>query len=457
MQSDAELLRSYVQDRSESAFTELVQRHIDLVYSAVLREAHGDACLAEDVTQAVFAELARKASSLVRHPALAGWLYTCVRQMAANVRRAEDRRQRREQEAQTMNELLTSDPSESIWRQVKPALDDVMHELGETDRTAVVLRFFEERSLKEVGLALGLNENAARMRVDRALEKLQSVLAKRGITSTALGITAAITAGAVVGASTAATTLATLKLMTLTKLEAGVIATIAAASVATTLVIQHQAQANIRDAEAPLQQQAAQRAQRQTEHGRLSNLLAQANRSLADDRFSELLRIRGEVALLRQQTNDLATLQDEQRRLREQALQKPDQVKTPLQLKDENAARARAAKNFLLAFILYAQDNHDQFPPSFEQAARYFPDAFNADPVAGDLAEFSQMTNHFDIVYPGSREAVTNLNNLIVVREKQARKWPDGRWSKVYGFADGHSEIQGSTDGNFDAFEKQPV
>jgi len=89
MQNDAELLRSYARDRSESAFTELVQRHIDLVYSAALREAHGDASLAEDITQTVFVELAQKASQLIKHPALAGWLYTCVR------RRSEDRRQRR--------------------------------------------------------------------------------------------------------------------------------------------------------------------------------------------------------------------------------------------------------------------------------------------------------------------------------------------------------------------------
>src|SRR5258705_161217 len=114
MATDTELLRSYAHDRSEGAFTELVQRHIDLVYSAALRETRGDVGLAEDITQAVFAELARKASSLVRHPALAGWLYTCVRRMIANVRRAEDRRHRREQEAQTMNELLSSDPSESV-------------------------------------------------------------------------------------------------------------------------------------------------------------------------------------------------------------------------------------------------------------------------------------------------------------------------------------------------------
>src|SRR5712671_5147427 len=114
MATDAELLRSYDRGCSESAFTELVQRHIDLVYSAALREASGNAAQAEDITQAVFAELARKASKLSRHPALAGWLYTCVRRMTANVRRADQCRQRREHEVQTMHELLSSDASDSV-------------------------------------------------------------------------------------------------------------------------------------------------------------------------------------------------------------------------------------------------------------------------------------------------------------------------------------------------------
>src|SRR5438309_9455370 len=200
MATDVELLQAYAPNCSESAFTELVQRHIDLVYSAALREARGDASLAEDSTQAVFVELAKKASNLVRHPALAGWLYTCVRRMAANVRRSEDCRQRREQEAQIMNELLTSNSSDPIWRQVQPVLDNAMHELSETDRAAVVLRLLEDRRLKEVGLALGINENAARMRVDRALEKLQTLLAKRGVTSAVSGLATAIIAGAVVSA-----------------------------------------------------------------------------------------------------------------------------------------------------------------------------------------------------------------------------------------------------------------
>src|SRR5437016_13988218 len=126
MAADAELLQAYAQNHSESAFTELVQRHIDLVYSAALREARGDASLAEDITQTVFVELAKKASKLIKHPALAGWLYTCVRRMAANLRRSEDRRQGREQEAQTMKDLLSSEPSVPVWRHVQLVVDKHM-------------------------------------------------------------------------------------------------------------------------------------------------------------------------------------------------------------------------------------------------------------------------------------------------------------------------------------------
>src|SRR5688572_3022572 len=106
MESDRELLKRYAADGSEAAFRELVERHIKLVYAAALRQSGNNAALAEDITQAVFTELARRARKLVGHAALAGWLYTCVRRMAANTRRAEDRRQHREQEAFMMNQLL---------------------------------------------------------------------------------------------------------------------------------------------------------------------------------------------------------------------------------------------------------------------------------------------------------------------------------------------------------------
>jgi RNA polymerase sigma factor (sigma-70 family) len=196
MDTDNQLLASYARHHSEGAFRELVERHINLVHSAALRESRGNASLAEELTQAVFAELARRATELVRHPALAGWLYTCVRRMAANLRRAEDRRQRREQEALTMNELLGPDPTDQLWHQVRPVLDDAMHDLNEADRAAVVLRYFEGRSLKEVGLALGLTENAARMRVERSLEKLHGLLSRRGVTSTASTLAGVLVVGA---------------------------------------------------------------------------------------------------------------------------------------------------------------------------------------------------------------------------------------------------------------------
>ncbi len=210
MDTDNQLLASYAHHHSEGAFREMVERHINLVHSAALRESRGNASLAEELTQAVFTELARRATELVRHPALAGWLYTCVRRMAANLRRAEDRRQRREQEALTMNELLGPDPTDQLWHQVRPVLDDAMHELNESDRAAVVLRFFEGRSLKEVGLALGLTENAARMRVERSLEKLHGLLSRRGVTSTASTLAGVLAVGAAMTAPAAlASTVAT--------------------------------------------------------------------------------------------------------------------------------------------------------------------------------------------------------------------------------------------------------
>ncbi|MDB6037337.1 MAG: polymerase sigma factor, sigma-70 family, partial [Verrucomicrobiales bacterium] len=200
MQTNNQLLERYAQGGSQYAFQELVERHINLVHSAALRESLGDVSRAEDITQAVFVELARQANRLVAHPALSGWLYTCVRRMTANVRRSEQRRQRREQESFTMSKILEPDPLDTLWQEVRPELDNVMHELAEKDRTAVVLRYFEGRTLKEVGLALGLTENAARMRLERSLEKLRLLLSKRGVKSTASTLATALTAGAVLTA-----------------------------------------------------------------------------------------------------------------------------------------------------------------------------------------------------------------------------------------------------------------
>jgi len=199
---DIELLRRYAEDDSEEAFAELVRRHLNLVYSAALRRVGDDVHLARDVTQKVFIALARQASSLSGRRTLIGWLYTASRYSAAHVVRTEHRRKEREQKAYIMNEISFETPSDPGWERVRPALDEVMDQLGGRDREALLLRFFSGCQFSEVGASLGLTEEAARKRVDRALERLRAQLARRGVSS-ASGAMAAMLAGHAVSAAPA--------------------------------------------------------------------------------------------------------------------------------------------------------------------------------------------------------------------------------------------------------------
>ena len=195
-----ELLRRYVDDRSEPAFEELVKQHIDLVYSSALRQVSGDVPAAQDVTQAVFTELARHAPRLTRHTSLAGWLYTSTRYLAAKALRAEQRRRSHEQEAHEMNQLLQSPDPDTTWQELRPLLDDAMHDLSDSDREAVLMRYFERLPLAEIGARLGLKENAAHMRIERAIDRLRAALAKRGVTSTITALALLLTGRAVASA-----------------------------------------------------------------------------------------------------------------------------------------------------------------------------------------------------------------------------------------------------------------
>ncbi len=292
MSDDAHLLRRYSTERSEAAFAELVRRHVDLVYSAALRLVNGDTHSAQDLTQQVFSELARQARTLARHPALVGWLYTTTRQMACRVIRTEQRRAAREQTAHTMNELLRPPAAEPDWERLGPVLDGAMHELNDADRIAVLLRFFKNKSLREVGLELGLTENAARMRVDRALEKLRLGLMRKGVTSTAAALSLALSGNAVnsapasfaaslAGASLAGaasgngTAFGLLKFMAATKLTTGLTALLIAGA-AVTLMIQHQAWLAARDENDSLRGQIAQL---KADNDALSTRLDRANRA----------------------------------------------------------------------------------------------------------------------------------------------------------------------------------
>jgi RNA polymerase sigma factor (sigma-70 family) len=208
MTPDHELLRHFARTNSEDAFAELVKRHVNLVYSAALRQVNGDDHLARDIAQTVFTDLARKAGSLARRENLAGWLYTSAHFAAAKAVRGETRR--RDREEKFMREPTHETAPDADWEKIRPTLDDAMHELKESDRAAILLRYFENRQFAEVGAKLGLNENAARMRVERALEKLRAVFAKRGITTaTTLAAVISVNAVQVVPGNLAATLTAT--------------------------------------------------------------------------------------------------------------------------------------------------------------------------------------------------------------------------------------------------------
>ncbi len=199
MTDDTELLRLYVEQRSEAAFASLVQRHVDLVYSSALRQT-GRHHRAQEVTQRVFSDLARKAATLVRHPVLPAWLHRACRLSALDLLRRERRREGYEVAADADPALAAPAEDTVAWRDLGPVLDEAINGLSGPDRQAVLLRFFSGRGFADIGRELQLSENAARMKVVRALDKLRDRLARRGITSTASALGAALAAQSVAAA-----------------------------------------------------------------------------------------------------------------------------------------------------------------------------------------------------------------------------------------------------------------
>jgi len=459
MTPDAELLATFARTNAEDAFAELVKRHVNLVYSAALRQVNGDEHFAKDAAQTVFTDLARKAGSLARRDSLAGWLYTSAHFAAAKIARTETRR--RDREEKFMREPV-SENSETArnedWEKIRPALDAAMHELKAADREAILLRYFENRPFAEVGAKLGLNENAARMRVERALEKLRLVFAKRGIAGTSAlaavisanavqlapaGLSMTLTTASIMAAGTGTFTL--LKIMTATKLKLGVSALVVAGT-ATALMVQHQNQTKLRDENGLLQQQIAQL---QTDSENFSNRLAAAGdaKKLPDDQFNELLKLRGEVGVLRRQVGEVEKLSEENRRLREvvTGLHAPNtSVETALaaaKFKAGEIQMVNTLKQLGLAERIYAGDNGDQYATNFDQMTNELGGLYN-----------SPLLTNVDFVNVG----IVNEQypQMILFRERLAKQAPDGTWHRVYGLADGSVQVANSPDGNFSAWEK---
>ena len=318
--SDTELLRDYAERRSEAAFAELVRRHLDLVYSAALRMM-SDRALAEDVTQAAFLALAQNARRLTRHPVLSGWLHQTARNIAANTVRSDVRRRVREQEAAAMSEMLAAEP-EVPWDQIAPHLDAGLGELNDHERDALLLRYFEGKTAREIAQTLGISDEAAQKRVTRALEHLRGFLARRGVSAGAAALAVAITAHGVQAAPAAlATTISAAaatavvptaitatKIIAMTTLQKGLIAAVFVAAVGAGIYQARQTAAARQEAQAAQQQQTVlnrQIEQLQRERDDASNRLLAARAELARVQTAqnpaELLKLRGQVGSLQKQ------------------------------------------------------------------------------------------------------------------------------------------------------------
>ncbi|MCI0747067.1 MAG: sigma-70 family RNA polymerase sigma factor [Verrucomicrobia subdivision 3 bacterium] len=303
--SDQILFHAYVRNRCESSFSELVHRHVDFVHSTALRIVR-DPNLAEDVTQRVFLALAQHAAKLQGRASLTGWLHETARNLAINTVRSEKRRRQREQEAAAMNPLDSND-SDTLWEQIAPRLDEALAQLSAIERDVILWRYFERRTAEQIGGRLGLTAEAAQKRVARALERLRGILAARGLTAPTASLAALLSAQALhsapVGLAASAITTAsaaavlpaasTLQiLMASTKVKIG-LAAVAAASITTPLVLQHQTNSRLRDEIARLRIELATPPPAQaSDTSELERLRAE---------HEELLRLRGQVTQLRQQ------------------------------------------------------------------------------------------------------------------------------------------------------------
>jgi RNA polymerase sigma factor (sigma-70 family) len=463
MKDSQTLLEEYTRTGSDSAFRELVARYLGLVYSTALRLVDGDAHLAEDVAQTVFMDLAQKAGGLSSRVMLGGWLHQRTYNVAAPMMRSRRRRLSREREAAQLNALQNE--SAADLDHVAPMLDEAITHLAKEDRTAIILRFFERRDFRSIGQALGSNEDAARMRVNRALSKLHLLLTKRGaplslsalgmalasetLTAAPTGLVASVAGTALAGSAAGKGLSVTLLKITaaMTKLKAGVISAVVIGGVATSLVISQQARAKLREQDEVLRQQSAQLAQLAADNERLSGLVSKGN--VPDVQLSDLPKLKAEAESLRRQTNDLAMLREQNQRLQQQAATK----QTPLEINEERIAKIERGKNWLLAFKTYAVEHQGQFPTNFEMAASLLEKESNG--------ETNMSPEQFEMVYRGA-DVLTNSGDVVMLKEKQTWLGSDGKWHKIYGMVDGSVQdiampsqwrVASGKEINYDTFE----
>jgi hypothetical protein len=376
-----------------------------------------------------------------------------------------------------MNSVAGPEPSADRWEQVEPHLDQALDALGRMDRDAVVLRFLQRRDLRSVGQALGCSEDAAQKRVTRAVEKLRHFLGRRGITLSAAALsgllggpaagaapaglaaiisTSAMASAAAAGAGAAGAGVAStlLHLMTTEKLTTVAVSTLLVAGLGTPLALQHQAKRNLEVENQALRQQGELVEQLRTENRRLAAVHVdpdEAERLRREN--AEVHRLRGEVALLRSQQQDAERVAAENVELRRMITEiakdvAAQQTRTPEQEREfENGInRLNLSKNWMLAIHLYAQEHEGLVPAAFADALPFFrPDDVIEGLSADDL----------EIVYAGKLDEIQDWARTIVVREREPQLSLEGKWTRAYGFADGHSEIRAQPTDDFTAWEQE--
>ncbi len=425
MTSDWDLLEQHARENSEDAFAEIVRRHVDLVYSAALRQVRSPQ-LAEEVAQSVFTDLARSAGKMSGTgippvSSLAPWLYAVTRRTAIDVIRKESRRQLREQIAVEMNDMNATESGTGVppvWSEIEPLLDEAMDMLDDADRAAVLLRYFENKSLREVGMTLGTTDDAAQKRVGRAVERLREYFSKRKITiaasglavlisanavqSAPIGLAAAISAAAVLAGTTVSTStaIAATKTIAMTTLQKTIIGAALTATVGTGIFEAHQA-SQLRDRELTLQQQQAPLAdqmrqlQRERDYAtnQLAGLLAENAQLKSHSSEIELLKLRGEVGALRneletksQTNNPVATRAVDDNLQQYMPMNEVEKIFTPSSLTNAGLGTPDATiQTYLWTKLLAADTNHNAFATEKLRELSWFPPGF--DPLKFQYAE----------------------------------------------------------------------
>jgi RNA polymerase sigma factor (sigma-70 family) len=448
MDETQKLLTDYITTGSEDAFRELVARYIDLVYSTALRLVGGDKYLAQDVAQDVFIALAQKANALKPNVALGGWLHQYTYHLATKAVRSEMRRRARETSAVEMN---TSDDN-SNFRDIAPVLDEAIMQLPPDDRAAILLRFFEQHDLRTVAAAIGSSEDAARMRINRALDKLQATLKRRGVTLSAAALAGVLSTHAVTAAplglatTIAGTALASsvtgvfgtaLKIMATTKLKVAAATVIVVAGVATSVVIQLQTTANARDLDSFSKVQQIRIAELSRERDQLPQLAEDA-RASAIKAHTELENLRNKLADLRPKADQVVQLKSEQQRLQTELQKAHDQLvnlntnSDRTVGNDQLAAKIEYCMELVKARWAHPSGTNGVLATNLNDLVKFLPAKYqNRTDITPD---------QFEIVYQGTKlgiEKYAHGSRMIEIQERTPWVNTDGKlvlvWASIRG------------------------